>query len=166
MSLDKLHPFPELKTERLKLSTLDRVNIEHLLEITSFNNRANTKQEAENLVATINNQRLNAEGITWGLFLKSELIGTVGFYRGFNNQEGEVGYVIRDPYRRKGYLKESLSAVLKFGFEELKLTAISAYTPDFNHASIAVLNSFEFIKTEDFSGVHRKWLLKSELFKH
>nr|MCH9822851.1 hypothetical protein [Bacteroidota bacterium] len=51
--------------------------------------------------------------------------------------------------------------VIRFGFEEMKLDAISAYTPDYNHASVQALEKFQFKKTEEHSGIHRKWLLSS-----
>ena len=161
MNQKALDPFPKLKTNKLVLDQLLKEDVGHLLEITSFNYRAKTEEELDQLLLKINEQFEAKTGITWALYLKGEILGTVGFYRGFDNDEGEVGYVIREKYRKQGYLTEALTEVIRFGFEEMKLDAISAYTPDYNHASVQALEKFQFKKTEEHSGIHRKWLLSS-----
>ncbi len=159
MKLNALEPFPRLKTKRLVLDQLVKENVRQLLEITSFNDRAKTEEELDQLLQTITEQKKGKQGIVWALYLDKEVIGTLGFYRGFENKEGEVGYVIREKYRRQGFLTEALTEVVRFGFEQLELNSISAYTTDYNHASVLALEQFGFIKTEMHSGIHRKWVM-------
>lgn len=151
--------FPVLQTDRLTLSQLKKENVAHLLEITSFNERATNETQLDELLQKTETQFQDKTGITWGLYLGEEIIGTVGFYRGFKNEEGEIGYVIREKFRRKGYLMEAANKVIEFGFNQLELKEIGAFTPDYNHASIGLLRKLGFSETNNMSGVHRKWLL-------
>mgnify|MGYP000209284367 FL=1 len=164
MNLELLYPFPRLVSQRLTLSQVEDVNLDHFVEITSFNDKARTREEAIELLTLIKNQYNNFFGITWGMYFNEELIGTIGFYRGFENETGEVGYVIRESFRRKGFLKEAMETVIEFGFKQLELRTISAFTPDYNHGSVAALKAFGFKKTEEELGVHRKWVLNNELY--
>jgi len=159
LNLNALEPFPRLKTKRLVLDQLVKENVRQLLEITSFNDRAKTEEELDQLLQTIAEQQKGKQGVVWALYLDKEVIGTLGFYRGFENKEGEVGYVIREKYRRQGFLTEALTEVVRFGFEQLELNSISAYTTDYNHASVLALEQFGFIKTEMHSGILRKWVM-------
>ena len=161
MNLNALEPFPRLQTKRLVLDQLVKENVGQLIEITSFNDRAKTEEELDQLLQTITEQQKGKQGIVWALYLDKEVIGTVGFYRGFENAEGEIGYVIREKYRRQGFLSEALTEIVHFGFEQLELNSISAFTPDYYHASVLALEKFGFTKTEIHSGLHRKWVIES-----
>lgn len=163
MNDEVFNVFPELKTSRLFLRELIDPDLDHMLELTSFNNRANTKQEVIDLLKSIHMGFRNKEMITWGLYRSNELIGTIGFYRGFANNSGEVGYVLRENFRRKGFISEAMEMVIKFGFKALKLDVITAYTSDDNKASIAVIKKFGFAKTDKFSKEFRRYELKREL---
>jgi ribosomal-protein-alanine N-acetyltransferase len=159
LNLNALESFPRLETKRLVLDQLVKENVEQLLEINSFNDRAKTEEELDQLLRTIAKQQNEKQGVIWALYLDKEVIGTLGYYRGFENKEGEVGYVIREKYRRQGFLTEALTEVVRFGFEQLELNSISAYTTDYNHASVLALEKFGFIKTETHSGLRRKWVI-------
>ena len=49
------------------------------------------------------------------------LIGAMGLILDLPHQRAELGYWIGQPYWNQGYATEALEAVLKFGFETLKL---------------------------------------------
>ncbi|MCB0482020.1 MAG: GNAT family N-acetyltransferase [Flavobacteriales bacterium] len=157
-----LEQFPRLESERLRFEQLIDVNLEQMLEITSFNGRATTHAEVVKLLGEIEIHRNNKAGITWGIYLATELIGTIGFYRGFENEWGEVGYVIRENFRRKGYVTEALRTVLRFAFQKMQLKGVSAFTTDDNSPSMGVLCKFGFEKSEEFSGLHRKYMRVNE----
>ena len=82
----------------------------------------------------------------WGIRLKAEgrLIGTCGFYRGFEGRRGEIGYVMNPEYRRRGLMKEAISAIVAYGFDKLGLLEIVAYTERRNLASIRLLEKLDF----------------------
>lgn len=159
MNVEVFNGFPNLKTKRLELLRLDNPIYEHFLEITSFNRRATNKAEAEALLNSIHNGFDQQQAITWGLYLNSELIGTVGYYRGFDNSVGEIGYVIRENFRHKGFAKEGVSCVIEFGFDLMKLDCITAFTADENVSSIGLLESFGFGRTDVFFEKYRKYEL-------
>lgn len=56
------------------------------------------------------------------------------------NGEGEIGYTIRSDQWGNGYATEVAYALLKFGFETLKLRRIYATTSPLNIASQRILN--------------------------
>ncbi|MBD80585.1 MAG: hypothetical protein CL840_16845 [Crocinitomicaceae bacterium] len=162
MNQNVFKSFPELSTERLELKELVNPNLDHLLEITSFNGRANNHKEVVELVKNVTDGFSKKRMITWGIYKGPELIGTIGYYRGFENDIGEVGYVTREPFRRKGYMWEALIRVLNFGFKDLDLKMITAYTTDSNEASIGVIYKMGFTRTEEMSGDHRRYELPRE----
>ena len=51
MNLNALEPFPRLETKRLVLNQLVKGDVEQLLEINSFNDRAKTEEELDQLLA-------------------------------------------------------------------------------------------------------------------
>ena len=60
---------------------------------------------------------------------------------------------------------EEPKEVLEFGFNHLGLSKTSAYTADDNPASISILKQFDFIKTDVWSGTHRKHFLIKTILK-
>lgn len=87
--------------------------------------------------------------------LKSnEIIGTCGFNSiDFENAKGEIGYDIAKASWGKGYAPEGISALLKFGFETLKLNRIEAKVEPENVSSIKVLEKLHFT----FEGTLRQY---------
>lgn len=57
-----------------------------------------------------------------------------------------LGYAISEKHWGKGIMTEAVKAVIKYGFENLKLDLISAYTYPFNTRSKKVLekNGFKY----------------------
>ncbi len=65
----------------------------------------------------------------WAIVLRSEnkMIGTCGFTKfGFENNMGEIGYVINPKYQGMGIAPEAAREVMRFGFEVLNLHRIEA----------------------------------------
>ncbi|MBW2195777.1 MAG: GNAT family N-acetyltransferase, partial [Deltaproteobacteria bacterium] len=76
----------------------------------------------------------------------NELVGTCGYYRGFAENSGEIGYLLNSSYRGFGIMTEAIKLIVAFGFERLKLNTIIAYTNLSNPASLAVLKRVGFTK--------------------
>jgi ribosomal-protein-alanine N-acetyltransferase len=55
-----------------------------------------------------------------------ELIGEIGIHKDPGTNEAQFGYWVAEPFRGKGIATEAVAAILKFGFEELKLNRIYA----------------------------------------
>ncbi len=75
-------------------------------------------------------------------------IGDCGFHTwDFKHNRAEVFYYLHsDNDKRKGYMSEAFSEVLKYGFTELKMHRIEALVSDYNIASVKFLQHFNFKK--------------------
>jgi ribosomal-protein-alanine N-acetyltransferase len=81
--------------------------------------------------------------------INSELIGSMCLWNfSLDQKSAEVGYDLSPKFQRKGIMDESLKSVLKFGFKELDLVIIEAYTHKNNESSKKLLerNGFTFVK--------------------
>lgn len=74
-----------------------------------------------------------------------EAIGTVGIF-GFDEDKvkGEIGYWLAEPHWKKGYMKEAVKEIIRYGFEKLELKKI--FIPCFvgNLGSNALAKSLGF----------------------
>jgi len=149
-------PFPVLETERLTLRELNLEDAKAIFglrtnkEVNEFIDRKtpNNLSEARAFIDLISNLTLNNEGIFWVIESKNnhQLIGTIGL-RNFEDEEdyAEIGYELDPNYHQKGFMSEAFEAVLKFGFENLELKTIEAFTHQDNIASIALLEKQKFV---------------------
>ncbi|MFY8022211.1 MAG: GNAT family N-acetyltransferase [Bacteroidia bacterium] len=76
----------------------------------------------------------------------AKTIGWCGYHNiATKHDRAEIGYVINnEKYRGKGYMKEALIEVLKFGFEVLKFHRIEALTGKTNFISQKLLTDSGF----------------------
>ena len=94
----------------------------------------------------------------WAVVLDSEdkMVGTCGFTRfDYNNNSGEIGYVINPAYWGRGIAVEAVNAVMEFGFESLKLNRIEAKFIEGNSASMRVMEKAGM----QFEGYNRRAML-------
>jgi len=75
-----------------------------------------------------------------------KVIGRTGFHTWhLPHDRAEMGYAIHDErYMGKGYMKEANRAAIEFGFDQMRLNRIEAFTSPDNDASIALLHSLGF----------------------
>ncbi|HHI03693.1 MAG TPA: N-acetyltransferase [candidate division Zixibacteria bacterium] len=71
----------------------------------------------------------------------NELIGAIGLTLTKDYDRAEIGYWIGKPYWGKGYCTEAAQAILKYGFEALKLNRIFAHYMTNNPASGKVMEN-------------------------
>ena len=62
---------------------------------------------------------------------------------------GEVGYDLHPNYQNMGMMTEAMREVIRYGFEDLKLNQITAYTHYSNTNSIKLLKKNGFAIMED-----------------
>lgn len=84
----------------------------------------------------------------WGIFLKAsgELIGRCGLQEGTVREEvsedfaegARIGYLLDPAYIGAGYAREAVQAVIRYAFDEMQLTCISAIVREDNTRSAAV----------------------------
>ncbi|MDC1221299.1 GNAT family N-acetyltransferase [Salibacteraceae bacterium] len=140
-------PFPVIQTDRLTLRQLTVDDVEPMVEISAYKLPDPTPDEAEDYIKKANADFELGKGCTWGLESEGELVGTIGFYRGFANKTGEIGYVMREAHKRQGFMSEAIIAILNHGFGVLELKKITAYTQLSNRASVSMLEKLGFVNT-------------------
>lgn len=144
-------PTPTLRSARLLLRAPTEADAPALLEISYYDGvQAANVGEARHMLRKISSDVSRDESVHWGICLQEsgELIGTCGFYRGYPDGTGELGYILRTSYRGQGYMREALSAVIAYGFGAMDLKRIVARTGADNHASVGVLKRLSFAQVE------------------
>lgn len=145
---------PSLVTARLELRGLQRDDVPSLLEISVYDGVfAKNLSEAEHFLEKINHDCAQGEALHWGICLKTtgEIVGTCGFYRGFSDNLGEIGYLLKVAHRGYGFMTEAVSCITDFGLHQMGLKQIVAYTEAQNKASVAVLSRTGFQQVTDSS---------------
>ena len=150
---------PTLKTKRLVLRQITAKDHNEFLEILEYRTNGKPLIEVAEMLEIMEDQYNEGVGITWGMYLNDELIGTCGYYRGFENKSGEVGFVLRENFRKEGFMKETLKAVMNYGYRDLELDMITAYTKDINANALVLLNNLGFQKTDQFVEDYRRYEL-------
>lgn len=145
---------PVLSNDRLMLKEIKPYDVKAIIEISVYDSVfASSEAEAIHILEKISSDVAKGEALHWGIFLKStnELAGTCGYYRGFADNSGEIGYVLHPSYRGLGIMTEAVKLIVDFGFDRLNLHSVVAYTDPSNLASIAVLQrvGFKKVKNED-----------------
>ncbi len=93
----------------------------------------------------------------WAITLKSsgKMIGTCGFAKfDFENNSGEIGYVLNPAYWNMGYTTEAVKKVMEFGFFDLNLHRIEARYIVGNEVSRRVMEKCGMV----FEGINKSSL--------
>ena len=142
-------------TDRLILRTLTEFDSYEVLGIRShpvinqFLHRDSPKNTFEALDFILNIQRKSANGEIFFLGIalqnKPELIGTICLWNFSGDRKtAELGYELLPEYHGKGIMSEAVTFILNFGFEDLNLSNIEAFTNKNNLNSIQLLQKFNF----------------------
>lgn len=156
--------FPELTTPRFLLRELNVTDASmiHTLrsdkETNAMIGRKNSNgiDDALLFIDKIKKGIGQNECIYWVISFKNspDLIGTAGLWN-FDQSAGtaEIGYEILPHLRGRGIMSEILPRLLQFGFEEMKLKWIAAYSPEQNDPSIRLLKKcgFRLTSSEDIT---------------
>lgn len=135
---------PTLQIDELTLRAVTMDDFSELDEIVSY--RPKKDLTTHQMLDKIDQEWDDKSGLNWGIYLDKKLIGTVGYYRGFANDVGEIGYVLLKEYRRKGYTTKAVQRAMKYGLKELNLKKIVAYTTETNDVSKHLLGRLNFIQ--------------------
>lgn len=142
-------------TDRLILRTLTEFDSFEVLGIRShpvinqFLHRDSPKNTFEALDFILNIQRKSANGEIFFLGIalqnKPELIGTICLWNFSGDRKtAELGYELLPEYHRKGIMSEAVTFILNYGFEDLNVSKIEAFTNKNNLNSIQLLQKFNF----------------------
>lgn len=142
-------------TDRLILRTLTEFDSYEVLGIRShpvinqFLHRDSPKNTFEALDFILNIQRKSANGEIFFLGIalqnKPELIGTICLWNFSGDRKtAELGYELLPEYHGKGIMSEAVTFILNYGFEDLNVSKIEAFTNKNNLNSIQLLQKFNF----------------------
>lgn len=164
----KFLPFPEIQTDRLYLRRILESDVDVILFLRSDktvnkyiqrpeSERTKNKADALRFITMIDGGIEKTEFITWGITLKesTKIAGSICLWNfSENKKEAEVGYGLIPSSQGKGIMSEALKSVIAFGFDELKLNKIEAFTHKENESSklLLVRNGFLFMKERKDEG--------------
>lgn len=113
------------------------------MDIDSFSNIS----DATHIIQFFRKSLEEEEGTRWAITLagKDELIGTCGYHK-INKPhfKAEIGYDLQPSYWGKGIMKEAISCMLTYGYEELQFNRIEAFVDPENIASAKLLSRLGF----------------------
>lgn len=152
------NPFPIKISKRLFLRSICASDAETILylqsnqKVNQFIKRPEHRQtkSTEDALSFIEKQHKNIENnvsIVWGITLKNkpQLIGTICLWNFSKNRDiAEVGYDLNPEYHNKGIMSEALNMIIDYGFKELKLHKIEAFTDFKNESSKRLLTKNGF----------------------
>ncbi|MFS1511589.1 GNAT family N-acetyltransferase [Chengkuizengella sp. SCS-71B] len=155
-------PFPDLSTERLELRQLDITDKYEIFALRSdekvleFQEREKLKSidEASNFISKIKKGISNNEWVFWAITQKvdSKLVGGICLWNISKEfSRADIGFELFPNYQGKGIMQEAITAVIEYGFKNMKLNSIVAFTHMNNSKSITLLKRNNFIKDESFN---------------
>lgn len=133
-----------IKTERLIIRNFELDDWKEVHEYTSQKSVMKympegvlTEKDTKELI----NRNMGDSAKKFPVILADEdsLIGHVEFFKYFGEHTYEIGWVFNPEYYNKGYASEAASAILKYGFEILKLHRIVATCQPENIPSYRVM---------------------------
>ena len=146
---------PTIDAPRLRLRWLDETDVDAMFAIFSdtrsmrwWSSPALTdRAQAAEYLGRIGEGFRSRSLFQWGIERKedSRIIGTTTlFHLDAGNARAEIGYILGSDHWGKGYMREALTALLRFAFGELKLRRIEADVDPRNAASLKALERLGF----------------------
>jgi ribosomal-protein-alanine N-acetyltransferase len=149
-------PFPSIETERLLLREIVELDTEDLFAIRGdlelmrwFGTEPPTDLTAiQSLVKKFASGRIIENPSTaWAIQTKDnpKLLGTCGLFSWNRNwRKCAVGYELAASAQGRGLMREALSAVLSWGFNNMELNRVEAQIHPNNHPSIKLARTLGF----------------------
>lgn len=159
MVILKFNPFPFMQTSRLNLRQLEAGDYNEIFFFRSDEGhnkyidrpKANSLDEAKSWIEKIINGVRNNEAVFWVLTLRgsTKLMGTISLWNISKEEcKAEIGYELLPHYQGNGIMNEAVPAVIEYGFEEMKLNEIEAYTHMENSKSVSLLERNNFTRNK------------------
>lgn len=150
------NPFPVLETERLILRAMvqeDENDLFFLRTDTEINKYIMRPKKDASLDDTrvvmerIRQNLVTADAVFWMIAFRDNpaAIGNIVLWNIDKEQHrGEVGYTLHNDYWGMGIMNEAMKAVLDYGFGQMKLDIVEAYTHRDNTSSRKLLERYGF----------------------
>ena len=146
---------PTLEAPRVRLRWLGESDVDALFRIFSdgpmmrywSTTPMKERAEAVDLLQRIHRQFAERSAFQWGVERKEdgELLGTCtlfAFHRA--NARAEIGYCLRSPHWKQGYMGEGLTVLIDYAFASLKLHRLEADVDPANSSSLRILERMGF----------------------
>jgi ribosomal-protein-alanine N-acetyltransferase len=153
MKLPPYKKFPQINSDQVVLRQIQNDDIQDIVEISFYNSKpALTIEDAIEMQNKINSDYQNGTLIHWGIadVQTNKIVGTLGYYRGFNNGIGEIGCVLKSEFRKKGLMTNAMKLAIEYGLNHIGLSKIIAITGKENNNAIKLLERLHFHKISDF----------------
>ncbi len=170
-------PFPILSTRRLTLRKLTDGDLSELFEMRSdpemhlFTDTVPdvTLKDTKIYLEKMNDGVKRDLWIIWGIehTLLHRLIGTISIWNFDEKKEkAELWFGLNPTFQGRGYMSETLKAVIDYGFQTLKLSVLEAYTEESNQRSIKLLYNagFKYQNTIEEAGTKKEKVFKMQVF--
>ena len=176
----KYKPFPEIKTKRLLLRKIEESDCEDILflrsdeTVTKFierpeNRKTKNKTDAIKFIKEINEAFGKNKSISWGITFKNnpKIIGTICLWNfSLINKTAEIGYDLNPEFQGLGIMSEAINSIIDFGFNNLKLDKIEAFTHKKNENSKKLLKKNEFVFNENRKDLENNYNIIFELINN
>ncbi|MFP3599135.1 GNAT family N-acetyltransferase [Chryseobacterium sp. SIMBA_029] len=150
MTLPQYDSFPTVTGEGVPLRQILDSDLQDLIEISFYDAiQAETVEQAAEMQSKINKDYTNGNSIHWAIIdnTTQKVVGTCGYYRGFDNGNGELGCVMLPQYYGKGYMTAAMSLAIDFGLKNIGLQRVWAATSQQNTKAIQLLERLNFRRT-------------------
>ncbi len=155
----KFNPFPELTTTHLvlrKLITSDAPELYRLRTdevVNKYIDRPETTsmEEVSQFIEKINEGISKGEWIYWAInkMYEQKLIGTICLWNiDAEKNVAEIGYELFPSCQGQGFMLEAVQKITRFGFENMHLEMITAWSRFDNKSSIKLLKKNNFTSIE------------------
>jgi len=149
--------FPSLETERLLLRPLSAGDLEFVFQHFSdpdvnrylLDDEPVATREQAQAIVDFYSPPTGKSYNRWVLVSKADQrpIGTCGYHQWHKvHHRAEIGYDLEKASWRQGFMTEALWAILRHGFEHMKLNRIEAFVYPENDASLRILERLGFQK--------------------
>lgn len=152
MNLPPYKQYPQTESSDILLREIRSNEVGKIIAISFYNGvKALSSVNTSNMLEKINLDYQSGESIHWGIIDKktNQIVGTCGYYRGFENGSGELGCILIDQFQGKGFMTKALRLATDFGFESMKLKKVWAATSSENIRAQKLLARVGFQKIDE-----------------
>lgn len=155
--------FPILSDGRITLRQIELSDINEIIEISFYDAvKAASRKEAMEMQDKIRQDYNRGNSIHWGIIDNNsgKIVGTCGYYRGFDKQTGELGCVLLPAYRGQGFMNAAMQLAITFGSNTIGLKQVSAITANENLKARNLLQRLNFTEVQKLTDGEIAYSLK------
>jgi len=152
MKLPPYDTYPNIIGDKIILRQVLQSDLKDILAISVYDAvQAKTVDEALIMQEKNDQNFKDGNSIHWGIADKvtNKIVGTCGYYRGFENEAGELGCILLPQFRGQGFMTSAMKLAIEFGLKNMELKRIFAITTKENINAIRLLERLQFKKVAD-----------------